>query len=82
MTLAYGSATLAAGSSSGSSMLEEVTVVCPACWEEIVLEIDLSAGDEQDYSEDCSVCCRPMAVRVRVNEDGDGCTVSVEPESD
>ena len=63
-------------------MLEEVTVTCPACWEEIVLDIDLSAGDEQVYTEDCSVCCRPMTVRVQVSEDGDGCTVSVEPESD
>ncbi|MGH8445324.1 MAG: CPXCG motif-containing cysteine-rich protein [Solimonas sp.] len=63
-------------------MLEEVTVTCPACWEEIVLDIDLSAGDEQVYTEDCSVCCRPMTVRVQVAEDGEGCTVSVEPESD
>lgn len=63
-------------------MLEEVTVTCPACWEEIVLDIDLSAGDQQEYSEDCSVCCRPMTVRVTVSEDGERCTVDVEPESD
>jgi hypothetical protein len=63
-------------------MLEEVTVTCPACWEQIVLDIDLSAGDEQVYTEDCSVCCRPMTVRVTVSRDGEGCTVSVEPESD
>ena len=63
-------------------MLEEVTVVCPACWEEIVIDVDLSAGDEQVYAEDCSVCCRPMTVHVTVHEDGQGCTVEVEPESD
>lgn len=63
-------------------MLEEVTVSCPACWEQIVLDVDLSAGEEQVYNEDCVVCCRPMTVRVRVHADGEGCSVSVEPESD
>ncbi|NKF21289.1 CPXCG motif-containing cysteine-rich protein [Solimonas marina] len=63
-------------------MLEEVVVTCPACWEDIVLEVDLSAGDEQEYAEDCSVCCRPMTVHVTVSGDGERCSVSVEPESD
>lgn len=63
-------------------MLEEVTVTCPACWESIQLDIDLSAGDEQEYTEDCPVCCQPMAVSVRVNEDGESCQVDVQPESD
>lgn len=63
-------------------MLEEVVVTCPACWEEIALAIDRSAGDEQVYAEDCPVCCRPMTVRVQVRADGEGCTVEVEPESD
>ncbi len=62
-------------------MLEEATVTCPACWESIQLDIDLSAGSA-DYSEDCPVCCRPMSVHVRVNEDGGGFEVEVEPESD
>lgn len=25
-------------------MIEETTVTCPACWEQIVLDVDLSAG--------------------------------------
>ena len=62
-------------------MLEETEVTCPCCWETIVLEIDLSAGS-QTYSEDCSVCCRPMTVRVSVNEDTERFEVNVEPESD
>lgn len=65
-----------------SAVLEEVSVSCPACWETIVLEIDLSAGEAQVYTEDCPVCCRPMTVRVAVGEDGAGCTVEVEAESD
>ena len=36
---------------------------CPACGETIELLIDCSAGD-QEYVEDCAVCCRPMLVTV------------------
>jgi len=39
-------------------MLEEAVVTCPACWEQIVLELDLSGGSAV-YTEDCSVCCGP-----------------------
>ena len=45
-------------------MLDAVTVQCPTCWEAQELLIDSSVGD-QDYTEDCTVCCRPMAVHVR-----------------
>ena len=62
-------------------MLEEAEVTCPCCWETIALELDLSAGS-QVYTEDCPVCCRPMTVRLRVNEDGEGFEVDVEAESD
>jgi hypothetical protein len=44
-------------------MIESVTVDCPACGEPIDLGIDTSVP-EQEYVEDCSVCCRPMAVTV------------------
>jgi hypothetical protein len=46
-------------------MIEETIVHCPACGEAIALAIDTSAGDEQEYVEDCAVCCRPMDVFVR-----------------
>ena len=45
-------------------MLEEHAFTCPYCWETIVFVLDLSV-DEQDYVEDCEVCCRPIRVRVR-----------------
>lgn len=63
-------------------MLEEVTVTCPACWETIQLDIDLSAGEVQDYTEDCPVCCRPMAVHVQLGEEGELPLVDVSPESE
>ena len=48
----------------------EASYVCSACGEEIVVPIDLSAGEEQEYVEDCPVCCRPH--RLRVEEDASG----------
>jgi len=34
---------------------------CPYCGEIIEILVDDSAG-EQDYYEDCSVCCRPIRI--------------------
>jgi len=50
---------------------EEASYICDACGEEIVVPIDLSAGQEQEYVEDCPVCCRPNVVHVEVDEDGE-----------
>lgn len=50
-------------------MLDFVDTWCPACGEPLQLAIDTSAGP-QSYVEDCQVCCRPMTVRVRIDEDG------------
>jgi hypothetical protein len=41
--------------------LDEQTITCPYCWENISLLIDLSVA-EQSYIEDCSVCCHPIQV--------------------
>ena len=45
--------------------------ICPSCGEEIVVDVDLSAGASQRYVEDCPVCCRPNIVHVEVDEDGE-----------
>lgn len=62
-------------------MLEEVLVTCPACWEQVPLDIDLSAGNAE-YTEDCPVCCQPMNVRVRINPDDMSCDVEVQAENE
>ena len=61
-------------------MLEDLSVTCPYCWETIPLELDLSAGS-QSYIEDCSVCCRPIVVRLTVDDEG-GFEVDVQGEDD
>ena len=44
-------------------------VQCPYCGESIELQVDVPAG-EQAYVEDCSVCCRPIEVRVAAHGGG------------
>lgn len=34
---------------------------CPYCWQEISMVLDLSV-EEQNYIEDCEVCCRPIQI--------------------
>jgi hypothetical protein len=52
-------------------MRDELSYVCEACGEEIVVPIDLSAGARQTYGEDCPVCCRPNVIHVEIDDDGD-----------
>ncbi|MEP6925347.1 MAG: CPXCG motif-containing cysteine-rich protein [Pyrinomonadaceae bacterium] len=42
-------------------MEEEHFFICPYCWEEISMLLDLSIS-EQTYVEDCEICCRPIAI--------------------
>lgn len=49
--------------------LPAADVACPYCGETITLFVDASAGDQR-YIEDCHVCCRPIDVAARVDEDG------------
>jgi len=51
-------------------MQDEASYTCGACGEEIVISLDLSAGADQEYVEDCPVCCRPNVIHVQVDEDG------------
>jgi ribosomal protein L31 len=50
---------------------QEVVYVCDSCGEEIVVPVDISAGSNQDYVEDCPVCCHPMTLHVEIDSDGE-----------
>ena len=52
-------------------MQDEASYVCDSCGEKIVVPVDLSAGHEQEYVEDCPVCCRPNLIHVEIGEDGE-----------
>ena len=50
-------------------MIKPARVRCPYCGERLTLSVDVSV-EYQDYIEDCNVCCRPINLSVRVEEDG------------
>lgn len=50
-------------------MQEVHAIECPYCGESIQVLTDASGGDA-DYIEDCSVCCRPIAIGLRIGHDG------------
>ena len=54
-------------------------VQCPYCGELIEIQGDRSAGS-QAYIEDCSVCCRP--IEVRLLQRGAGWVLEVERDDD
>lgn len=54
---------------------------CAYCGEENVVFIDLSAGLQQSYVEDCQVCCQPNLLYIYINEDTLDIEINSEPES-
>ena len=44
-------------------------VQCPYCWEHFELLIDTSV-EQQEYVEDCEICCRPIDFTVAVDSSG------------
>lgn len=52
-------------------MQDESTYICGACGEEIVVPIDVTQGESQEYVEDCPVCCRANVIRVEVDDGGE-----------
>lgn len=50
--------------------LETLLLDCPWCASPLEICVDLSAGS-QCYVEDCQICCAPMVVTVRMDEDDD-----------
>ncbi len=59
--------------------LEETTVSCPYCGENIRLLVD-TTGLPDEYIEDCEVCCRP--IRIVAETDGELLSVSCRQEDD
>jgi len=54
-----------------SAMNDEAAYFCGACGEEIVIPIDVSQGESQEYVEDCPVCCRANVIRVEIDGAGE-----------
>jgi hypothetical protein len=48
----------------------EAIVDCPYCGEPNTIALDPGSGEDQEYVEDCQVCCRPWLMYVRYGRDG------------
>ena len=48
--------------------LSEEPIHCPYCGEPISVVVDHSIG-EQEYVEDCQVCCRPIEISFELSGD-------------
>ncbi|MCJ7757262.1 MAG: CPXCG motif-containing cysteine-rich protein [Gillisia sp.] len=44
--------------------MQEHFFQCPYCWEEISMLLDASVR-KQTYIEDCEICCNPIEIYVR-----------------
>ncbi|UPG83913.1 CPXCG motif-containing cysteine-rich protein [Luteibacter aegosomatis] len=62
-------------------MTEFTDIACPYCGETIDVAVDVSAGN-QTYTEDCQVCCRPIVMRLTVDEGDDSFSLSASTEND
>jgi hypothetical protein len=60
--------------------LIEQDIGCPYCGETITVLVDDSVA-EQNYVEDCQVCCRPIVFDIATGADG-ALLVSVSPENE
>ncbi|HET6250478.1 MAG TPA: CPXCG motif-containing cysteine-rich protein [Tepidisphaeraceae bacterium] len=59
---------------------DEGSYVCPTCGEQIVIPLDNTAGEQQDYVEDCPVCCNPNLIHVELFGPGEPPRVWAEAE--
>ena len=59
-------------------MLVATTYTCAYCGQVNETTVDPSQGGAQTYVEDCQVCCRPLLLRVHV-DDGEA-SIDAEPE--
>ncbi|MCU0454528.1 MAG: CPXCG motif-containing cysteine-rich protein [Bacteroidetes bacterium] len=55
-----------------------VNYQCPVCGSLNEAFADPTAGPEQTFVEDCTVCCRPNVLRLRIDQRSGEVTVDVE----
>ena len=51
------------------TLLETVQIACPYCGEQVEVVVDCSI-EHQQYIEDCHVCCRPISLKLSVDDEG------------
>lgn len=51
-------------------IFDPVFIQCPYCFSAFEIELDPTEASHQSWSHDCSVCCRPIEVHARWDEEG------------
>ena len=51
--------------------MADTTYIFDSCGEEIVIPVDPTGGNSQQYVEDCPVCCHPNVIRIEFDRNGD-----------
>jgi hypothetical protein len=59
---------------------DDDSYICPNCGETVVIPLDPSAGSEQQYVEDCPICCNPNVIHVEFSAAGEPTRVWAEAE--
>lgn len=57
------------------------TIRCPYCDESFETNVDASGGN-QEYIEDCAVCCQPIVFRLTADDDGNLLALDTRREDD
>jgi hypothetical protein len=51
------------------NILETISVQCPFCGEVMELQVDCAEGN-QEVTEDCPVCCKPVTIAITISDNG------------
>jgi len=61
--------------------ISEYLASCPYCGESFTTLIDISAGN-QEYIEDCQVCCRPVLFNIEIDTITGDATIQLKSENE
>lgn len=62
-------------------MVHEYDVSCPYCGESFTALVDHSAGN-QEYVEDCQICCRPVLFSIEVDKMSESARIDLKTENE
>lgn len=62
-------------------VLRDTEYYCPSCGARNMTRVNLTSGKRQIYVEDCEMCCRPIVLKIDIEEDTDEIVLQAEPES-
>lgn len=60
----------------------ETQYTCPACYQQVDTSPDPGGGPQQEYVEDCTVCCRPNVISASWSEEEESWVIDARAEND